>query len=338
MKLFIVGDFISNTGPANVNKNIRYALKEKKNIRYSIRKTKINRIIELFLNCIWADAICFSGMSHVNVIGIKICKMLNKKTFYIMHGYIYYEFYKNKLNLEDKNNIKIINDEKYIFENVDKIFCVSEMFMEYMREKEPDYFEKFDYVNNGISWKDTDELYKRKISKSYIITSTGGGMNQKNNIKVCEAIQRINDKYKMKIKYNVLGSEYTEIEKIKSFECVVYHGVKSNNETLEIFKQSDIVIQNSYLDTFNLSIAEALMCGCNILMSKNTGILSIIKNVRECDIIENPDDVDEIINKILFILKRGNNEYILKNIDRNTTHWNNSANNLINKIDTYLNE
>lgn len=77
IKLFIVGDFKTNSGPANVNK--QFLKLNDKNIKYSLANYRISRILELFVKILRSDLVLFSGLSKANLLGLKICKILKKK-------------------------------------------------------------------------------------------------------------------------------------------------------------------------------------------------------------------------------------------------------------------
>lgn len=85
MKIFLfVGGTNGNTGPANVNKGIVANLSDAFCIADSVNKVK--KYIDAFIGVARCKVIVVSGMSKVGVYAIKLAKLLNKKTVYIMHG------------------------------------------------------------------------------------------------------------------------------------------------------------------------------------------------------------------------------------------------------------
>ena len=78
MRVFIVGDHKTGTGPANVTKE--YIRCFPKGTLYQKNTSKIARVPELLIKTILCDCILFSGYSAQNVLGIKLAKIFNKKT------------------------------------------------------------------------------------------------------------------------------------------------------------------------------------------------------------------------------------------------------------------
>ena len=74
--------------------------------------------------------------------------------------------------------------------------------------------------------------------------------------------------------------------------------------------ESNLYIQNSYFETFCLACVEAIQCGCNLLISRNIGALSVLKNVDDDHIIFNSNDIEEIKNKIEKCIKDKNRSNI----------------------------
>lgn len=318
-KLFLVGDFYSNTGPANVNKNIKKSL-EKKAI-YSNCKNHFSRIVEMIFKILISENILFCSFSKIDIYGIKICKLLKKNTFYLMHGYVKYEQQIN--NNYNQNKIKI---ENYILNNVDKVFCVSKKFMNYMNKL--NYNTTFDFVYNGIEFKENSNLKNKK--NEYQIISTGGGVPRKNNLIICEAIKKINETSKKKLKYIVIGNACGKQDQFLKYDFVEYYEYLPHDECLKKMSESSLYIQNSLFETFGLAIAEALNCGCKLLISKNVGIIDVLNNINSNEIINNPNDIEEISKKILIV---SDQKYETKiTIDKKINNIDNRAKELYSKI------
>ena len=289
-KIFFVGDFFSNTGPANANKSL---LKVNNGfLKYSIRKNKITRVIEMIFKIINSDITCFCGYSRINIIGIRLCKIFNKKSIYLMHGSL-------KEDEKDRNvtNKDILMENK-ILNSVNKIICVSKKYKEQLKKINPKL--SIDYVFNGVN---SINIYNENI--------------RKNNIKICEAISK-SDELKNKIRYIIIG-------KIKNksifdkYKFVKLTGEVLYEECINIMTNANLYIQNSYIDSFGLATIEALLAGCDILISSNVGAIDIL-NLNQFSIIQDNEDIHEISEKILYKMK------------------NNNYNEIINKFDIYVND
>jgi len=335
VKVFFVGDFFSNTGPAIANKALLKGLKYE-NIIFSKAKNKLTRVLELLYKTLFSDCICFCSYSKLNFLGLKIARIFNKKTFYIMHGYKTYEYKINK-NFISAEEIKRINyEEKKLIKSVDKVFCVSKRFMEFMKKAEPDCKNKFDYNFNPVELEKIKNIINNKSKKNNQIVSIGGGMKQKNNLNVCKAIDKLNKEKKLDLKYVVIGLPYTDKNKILSYDFVTYYDTVSHEKVLEILSESYLYIQNSIFETFGLSVIEALACNCNLLISDKVGALDIFETITSEDIIYDANNIDEISKKIEKILLKGNFYRLQKGLRWNEIDYRISAKNLLRKINNYM--
>lgn len=321
-KVFIVGDFNNNNGPALVNQNLKKVRGKESN--YSVAKTKVGRIIELLWKSINADVIVFSGLSQINKIGIRWARLLHKPTAYLMHGYV-----KRELQLENQHNERLIELEKYMLTQADQIITVSRYFKQYIKGEVPQVTNKLFYVDNGINWEIMKENNRvDEIHGEYIIMSIGGGLRIKNNLEVCRAIDKIKDKLDRPIKYIIVGQEGRDSESIRQYDFVEYLGQISHIDVLKRLGQADLYVQNSYFESFSLATIEALLSGCNLLISNNVGVLSILNNVTSFDLIENIENAEEIAEKIIQHLKEHNHERLISSINKSDTSWVVSSKNL----------
>ncbi len=328
MKLLVVGDFKSNTGPASVNKSLLKA--SNGDILYTKQKSIFNRIIELTTKTIRAKYIVFSGISKINIIGIILCKILNKKSAYLMHGCLEYEDYIN--GITDVKGKKL---ERKILEFAPKIICVSEQFCIWCKERYPKYEKKITFVNNGIDWDDVYEKNKYNFQRdSHTILSVGGGMPRKNIKMISKAIIQINKENmdSKPLKLIVIGKEGSDIDEIKNNPYVEYISEVSYQDMKFYYNKSSLYIQNSIFETFGLAPIEALVNGNSILISRFVGSISIFNDIDKKYIIENPKDINEIKEKILNVLANPNNNLLMQNIDKNKTSIYSALENLIKTI------
>ena len=89
MRIFVIGDFRTGTGPANVTKE--YLLRLPKNTGYLIGRGKLVRAIEIILKMPFYDVVLFSGHSKQNLLGLKWARRLKKKSAFLMHGCVEHE-------------------------------------------------------------------------------------------------------------------------------------------------------------------------------------------------------------------------------------------------------
>lgn len=320
--IYYMGNFCSNTGPAIVNKKYYNYMK---NYCYICRtNNKIIRPLHFILNVFRCNILLVSGLSRLHIKAAKFSKLLNKKVVYLMHGYNREEYKFNEIQIENSDFIKI-EDEMLLI--ADKIICVSKRFCDFMKRERKDIKNKFDFVNNGMDdFKSIVNETNKKKKEYYTIISVGGGMKIKNNLLVCKAISNIKD---IKIKFIVIGANGADGKKIKKYEFVEYYESLPHEEVLDKMKESNLYIQNSYFETFGLSVIEAIQNGCNILISKNIGALSIIDNIDKNMIIKNNENIDEIQQKIENMVNVREFNYI-ENVENYS--WNVESKKLLEKV------
>lgn len=315
-KILLAGDFNSNDGVANANKRIKMGLNniESNNIYYFTTQTnKVFRFIELLILLFKVDIVCMCGVSLINNIILLMNKFLKLKLVYLLHGYPPYEL-KVEGEIDASELQKITRNEEDKLNNVDLIVCVSKTFTLFFNDLAPKYKEKTTYIYNPADINLNNIINETRSNKNFII-STGGGRRIKNNLRIAQAISEINAEYKLNLKFILLGKKGPDYQKIISYPCVEFVGSVSYQEALKYYSNSKLYIQNSYSETFGLAIVESLMLGCDLLMSYNIGVRDILTDINESDIIYNNNSLEEIKNKILYVLNNPNNKRIKSGIN-----------------------
>lgn len=324
---FFVGDFYTNTGPAIVNSNIKKCIRDRG--IYSKAKNKILRVFELVVKMLICDCVFFCSFSKINIIGIKIAKVLKKKTFYLVHGRI-----KKENEINNVIDLSAEKDEKYILDNINYIICVSKQIYEEISNE--GYHEKCDYIFNGIDY--TKLAVKKHKKNMKLIMSTGGLLPIKNNLIVCEAINILNKEYNYDLKYLIVGNDCNNSDCLKKYKFVKFLNSVSHKKCLELMSESFLYIQNSIYETFGLAIVEALVNDCNLLISENVGSKDIITTLNEHDLIFDVNNVIEISNKILKIIENPNIDRLKRGLDINKTSIEYRGEELMRKIEEKIYE
>jgi glycosyltransferase involved in cell wall biosynthesis len=147
-----------------------------------------------------------------------------------------------------------------------------------------------------------------------ICISVGGGTPIKNNIPVCEAIKRLNENDGMDLRFIIIGPPFGNGENLRSYTFVTYYELLPHSEVMEMMSESSLYIQNSIFDSFPNAVLEAIDCGCSILVSSNVGVAEVLPSITDGDIINDPNNVNEIADKIKKILECPNAERIREGI------------------------
>lgn len=78
MHLFLLGDFVSSTGPGIANRQIKESLELKYNVNV-LSNSKLDLLLNLYNQIKKNDVLIICSYSKVDYIAIKIAKILRKK-------------------------------------------------------------------------------------------------------------------------------------------------------------------------------------------------------------------------------------------------------------------
>lgn len=310
-KVYFSAKFTDKTSPSMVAREYYKYLKP---YCYTCKqKSKVLRFIHFLFNLRKIDTVFILGRSKFNYYVAKLSKKFGKRIAFLMHSYRKIE------DMYDYDIHQLRQCEIEILKLTDKIICVSKYLAETVKKDLPEYKNKIYWVNNGITKYECENKVK---NSKYVIMSTGGGLRIKNNLAICEAIKKINNK---NIKFVVIGELGVDGEKIKKYSFVEFYEYLPHDIVLEKMKESDLYIQNSFYESFGLAICEAICMKCNILISKNIGMIDVLEKYDKNIIIKNNQDIEEIKDKIVWTI---NNDPMKCKLDYNNT-WKKSSEELI---------
>ena len=159
MRLFLVGDDWSGTGPANATLALRKSLPS--DTLYLKTKNKLLRASELLYKMKKTETVVFSGHSKQNILGMRIAKKMHIPSIYIMHGCVEYE---NKIN--KREDAEMAADERTMMKEADLLLAVSRQFEDWLKDNYPEYKDKIAHLTNGIDWgqlKETHDMLERDM-------------------------------------------------------------------------------------------------------------------------------------------------------------------------------
>ena len=301
MAWFLLGGHFSNGGPDNVNQAlIKFADRK---ILYIKSNNKPVRVLETFWKILISEGIVVSGVCAKRY--YDFMKVFHKKFVYLMHGCTDFENEINRLHLTSdfiENEKKLLNDAK-------RIVCVSEVYSEWVKKRYPEYAEKITFVNNGVEL----EQREKKEKEPFSIAVGGGNRCIKNNYAVSMAVKKLNSEG-IPCKLYIFGRKYPGNEEIEETDNIKYCGHLDKSLYYEKLDYISCFVMNSEVESFGLVAADALNCNCSLLMSQNVGAKSIMKT-EECDIIQQPHDVDELVEKLKYVFGHPNSDRLYENID-----------------------
>lgn len=301
IEYLFVGGTDGNTGPANVNKGIVANLTAKFCILDS--KNKFVKYLSAIINTFRCKVIIVSGMSKVGLFAIQLAKFLKKKTIYIMHG-----CYEIESGLDDADaDLRSLQMEQYILHNVDLVLPVSKRYGEMIQDKYPFCKGKTAYLHNGV---DKVDLIHNGIKREKgRVVAVGGDRKLKNNITIAKAMAKLDGNKVL----TVYGHFYHPDDLPKS-DNIEFKGLIPQEQLYKEMMRSELYVLNSIYESFALSVFDALLCGCSILVTNVAGALELL-DVTEHDVIHDPIDENEIAEKIDYLLQNPNNARLMKNLD-----------------------
>ncbi len=317
MRVFIVGDYRTGTGPANVTKE--YLLRFPKNTARLIFKSKPFRALEIIFKMPFCSVVLISGYSKQNLLTLKWAGLLGKPSAYLMHGCVDHE---NAIN--DQVDEIMSRVERETMRRSDAIFAVSNHFASWLKTNYPEYSDKISAAVNGVDSRLMDDpgLFNDDSRNKSMILTIGGGMPRKKIKHICAAVDMINKRAGgPKYKLTVIGDKGKDDEVIGSYQCVDNRGLVDAKTTRQLYRQAALFVQNSCFETFGLAPMEALANGCSVLMSKEIGAIELFGELNDGDIIENWYDEAEIACKIEALLKKGNALRLSGCFDKESSSW-----------------
>ena len=323
MKILFVGGTFGNSGPEQVNKDLVSCFDEE----FATLRTN-NKLIEIYdtiVKTLSSDVIVISGLSGQGIRCAKIGRIFKKPIVFLMHGCVEYEAGINGFN----NAGKAIAIEKALLKKADLILCVSEKFSEWVKDRYTEYSYKIDYLNNGIKKILNSQCSNEKVNASKRIIAIGGNRLIKNNIPISSAVVGMPN-----VKFDVYGKVYPDLP-VAENDNTCYRGEVSQTELHNEMINSDLFVLNSVFETFSLAVAEAINCNCSVLVSSKAGITGVL-SLEETDIINDPQDVNEIRSKIVYLLDNPNNERIAQSLDYNSLSYDMEVKRLKDKCRTII--
>lgn len=314
MRIFLVGDYKSGTGPANVTR--QYLKYLPKGTKYLVTWNKLLRSMEIVWKTLFCQTVICSGYSRQNILALKWAAFTGKHTCYLMHGCVEYE---NGINLVPDERMN--ETERKTLLLAEHILAVSEPFERWLKNYYPEFQNKISHVTNGVSWEDMKNDSEAEEDRNALqVISVGGGMPRKKILYIAKAIEILRKKGIMTTLL-VAGDVGMDSEKIDAYSFVRNAGMVSGDELKSLMQRSKLFIQNSCFETFGLAPLEALVCGCDILLSSHVGAISLFQRLEKCDIIEDCEDPEHIADKIEYLLIEKNHDRLWLEIDKESTSW-----------------
>lgn len=221
-------------------------------------------------------------------------------------------------------NQRIWEIEKEGLDKADGIIAISEFVKNNIIKNYGADPKKIRVIHNGVDEEDyaTDPgthegLEALKKSGQKIVLFLGRITIQKGPDYFIEAA-RIVLRYNPKVIFLVAGSGDMERQMIRKAaelgiaDKVIFTGFLRGKEWLQAFRAADLFVMPSVSEPFGLVALESMMNGTPVLISKQSGVSEVAKNVLKTDFW----DTEEMANKILAVLGSDGLPAVLRNEGR----------------------
>ena len=313
------GDFFEDI-PSYVNVKVIPEIEcgNKERIRSALKSFKIGRSIEITKGLIHN----YRNREYIDQC-IGMCKILPKveESYDLAIAYsapvslaLYYVAYNIKANKKwtwihnEVDQITVdIQDADNVFEEYNKIFCVSKLAKEKFDLKLPKYKNKSEVFYNIINFEDMKEKAKDNIQNDmpdgdYKVLTVGRICEQKGQDIIPNIVEKLK-KRNVSLKWYLLGEgDYESLIKQKIKEKgiekdIILLGKKTN--PYPYFKKCDLYVQTSRHEGFGITLTEAKFFLKPIITSSFAGADEQIKNGENGFIVNFNED--KFVEKIIYL-------------------------------------
>lgn len=188
---------------------------------------------------------------------------------------------------------------KYFIKNVNTVACQNE-------EIKQSFINIYSFNNVKVLpfFRLCNFLSDKKIDKIYDFCYVSLAHPHKNHIKLIDAIKILSDKnISIKIALTIESGHDKLIEKIddlnqRGIVNIVNLGVLSKGNVCKLYSESKALVFPSLQETFGLALIEAVKMNIDIIASD----LDYVYNVVEPSLVFNPNDENDIANKLLIYM------------------------------------
>ncbi|MFN4245433.1 MAG: glycosyltransferase family 4 protein [Brevinematia bacterium] len=195
----------------------------------------------------------------------------------------------------------------FLFKRANLIITVSEFSRSEILKYFPEAKNKIYVIPNGIN---TQKFKFLDLPRKKQILLIGALAKHKNISVVLKAFQKIYNT----IPHNliIVGSkdsgmpqdeEMKQIMRQIPSDRVIFTGRLSDDEVVNLYNESEVFVFPSLYEGFGLPVLEAMACGCPVIASNRASLPEVCGDAA---IIFNPDDPDELSEKIFQLVQNDN--------------------------------
>jgi hypothetical protein len=212
------------------------------------------------------------------------------------------------------NSNKILPNSLLLYKTIKKIYSSEILGNKLLKPIDLSYYTIFNQ---------NDKLNHNPYTRYYDIISVASRWDRKTKGgELCKKI--LSDNRLIKFKKCIVGDKNDMFNEIENIELV---NEIENSETINIMRKSKILIITSLFDASPNVMREALINGCQVLVSRNVGYCEYLP---EDYIVNDLKNIDEWVSKIINLT----NKYLINEIDLNFDNYKEKLANMLNDIIT----
>lgn len=321
MRVLLLGDIQRNDGPSNVHRMFVEHWPKEDSIDYIKSQSKAGFIREGLAKGIQADIVISMCMNSAQILTHRMLHAMGKTIVCFNHGYVPFE-----------NAINDLGHSEYWLEwyrsslrQASLVVANSRFQADFVLSSQPELKGKTTNILLGV---DRFEQMQScaKAGPTLTVTVSGGNRLIKGNDVVLEACRILRGRGT-----NTFLKLYGDIYEIDDPRCTSLKalpedegrvmGQVDHDRFVDDLNRSNLFVMDSRHEPFGLSVLDALRAGCSVLISKNCGVLEAL-SAKDSDVIEDCEDVEEVAEKIAYLLEYSNARRLYESIDFDEMSWN----------------
>lgn len=238
---------------------------------FSIYKPKdaLKTILNLMEGALWADVAFLWGADANAFWAVRLSKIFKKKSIVVVEGYEVAEVPELGYGaMLDKLSARKV---KYVLKNANKVLAVSKFNKKEILKYTTS--ENVELVYNGI---DCDK-FNPKGEKEDLVITVGSTSKYRIKLKGLETFIKT-AKLLPEIRFIVIGLSDDTINYLKTLATsnVKFTGFLSQDNLIQYYQKAKVYCQLSYRESFGMSLAEAMLCGCAPVVTNNAALPEVV--------------------------------------------------------------
>lgn len=316
MKVFFAASTKGNVGPSNANRGFFENWSASDEVRPLSEGGMLSRLLGTVRDALWCDVVVSGGPGKLYNLVSCIAKTRKIPVVGYCHGYAPFENEINRQGLSEAQMRAFVN----WLDGVNVVATNSELQKRFLEEHQPTLEGKVETTLLGV---EPFQIPGRKASRGsrLVVAVSGGTRPIKCNDVVARAVRRLKERG-IDVELRVYGEDCAQDQGLDALikEVGSYRGQMPRDEFVTELGEADVFVMNSRHDSFGLSAIDAFAAGCSLLLSANCGVKEVFETM-DCDVVSDCENVEEVAEKIAYLVGHPNCERLYSSIDFEDCSW-----------------